>query len=83
MTQGISAALDRLSSFAFKEAGEKAQREGMQYGAENMPSAEQVMRAMEEGQLNKPSSQLKMRLKLKMLKRSKTPNYMKNKTGTQ
>lgn len=49
MTQGISAALDRLSSFAFKEATEKAQREGMQYGAENMPSAEQVMTAMQEG----------------------------------
>lgn len=49
MTQGISAALDRLSNFAFKEAAEKAQREGMQYGAENMPSAEQVMTAMQEG----------------------------------
>ena len=49
MTQGISAALDRLSSFAFKEAEEKAKREGLQYGAENMPSAEQVMTAMQEG----------------------------------
>ena len=49
MTQGINSALDRLAGFAFKEAAEKAQREGMQYGAENMPSAEQVMRAMEEG----------------------------------
>lgn len=49
MTQGINSALDRLSGFAFKEATEKAQREGMQYGAENMPSAEQVMTAMQEG----------------------------------
>jgi len=49
MTQGINSALDRLAGFAFKEAAEKAQREGMQYGAENMPSAEQVIRAMEEG----------------------------------
>ncbi len=49
MTQGINASLDRLSNFAFKQAAEQAQREGLQYGAENMPSAEQVMRAMEEG----------------------------------
>ena len=49
MTQGINSALDRLAGFAFKEAEEKARREGLQYGAENMPSAEQVMRAMEEG----------------------------------
>lgn len=49
MTQGINSALDRLSNFAFKEAEEKARREGMQYGAENMPSAEQVMTAMQEG----------------------------------
>lgn len=49
MTQGINASLDRLSNFAFKQAAEQAQREGMQYGAENMPSAEQVMKAMEEG----------------------------------
>lgn len=49
MTQGINSALDRLAGFAFKEAAEKAQREGLQYGAENMPSAEQVMTAMQEG----------------------------------
>jgi hypothetical protein len=49
MTQGINASLDRLSNFAFKQAAEQAQREGMQYGVENMPSAEQVMKAMEEG----------------------------------
>ncbi len=49
MTQGINSALDRLAGFAFKEAAEKAQREGMQYGAENQPTAEQVMTAMQEG----------------------------------
>jgi hypothetical protein len=49
MTQGINSALDRLAGFAFKEAAEKAQREGLQYGAENMPSVEQVMTAMKEG----------------------------------
>jgi len=48
-TQGISSALDRLSSFAFKEATEKAQREGLQYGAENAPTADQVLNAMKEG----------------------------------
>jgi hypothetical protein len=50
MTQGISAALDRLSSFAFKEAAETAQREGAQYGVENAPTMEQVLKAQEAGQ---------------------------------
>ncbi len=50
MTQGISAALDRLSSFAFKEAAEIAQREGAQYGVENAPTMEQVLKAQEQGQ---------------------------------
>lgn len=50
MTQGISAALDRLSNFAFKEAAEKAQREGAQYGVENTPTMEQVLKAQEQGQ---------------------------------
>lgn len=49
MTQGISAALDRLSNFAFKEAFEKAQREGAQYGVENAPTIEQVLKAQEAG----------------------------------
>ena len=49
MTQGINSALDRLAGFAFKEAEEKARREGLQYGAENQPTAEQVMTAMQEG----------------------------------
>lgn len=49
MSKGIQSSLDRISNFAFKEAGEKAQREGMQYGAENRPSVEQVTLAMEQG----------------------------------
>ncbi len=32
LTQGINSALDRLAGFAFKEAAERAQREGAQYG---------------------------------------------------
>ena len=49
MTQGINAALDRLAGFAFKEAAEKAQREGAQYGVENAPTMEQVLKAQEAG----------------------------------
>ena len=49
MTQGISAALDRLSNFAFKEADEKAEREGLKFGVENRPSADQVMAALQAG----------------------------------
>jgi len=49
MTQGISAALDRLSSFAFKEADERAEREGLKFGVENRPSADQVMAALQAG----------------------------------
>jgi hypothetical protein len=49
LTKGISSSLDRLSSFAFKEAGERAQREGMQWAAENQPGVEQVMAALESG----------------------------------
>ena len=45
----ITSSLDRMSQFAFKKAEEQAEREGLQYGAENQPSAEQVMAAMEAG----------------------------------
>jgi hypothetical protein len=45
----ITSALDRVSQFAFKKAEEQAEREGLQYGAENQPSAEQVMAAIEGG----------------------------------
>ena len=50
MSKGIQSSLDRMSTFAFKEAAEKAQREGAQYGAENQPSVEQIMLAKEQGQ---------------------------------
>ena len=45
----ITSALDRVSEFAFKKAAEQAEREGLQYGTENQPSADQVMAAMEAG----------------------------------
>jgi len=48
MSKGIQSSLDRMSTFAFKQAAEKAQREGAQYGAENQPGVEQVMLAIEE-----------------------------------
>ena len=48
--QTITSALDRVSNFAFKRAIEQAEREGMQYGAENQPSAEQVMAAIQGGE---------------------------------
>lgn len=47
--QVIGSQLDRLADFAFKNAAEYAQRQGMQYGAENQPTPEQVMTAMKEG----------------------------------
>lgn len=49
LSKGVQSSLDRMSQFAFKEAFEKAQREGAQYGAENQPGVEQVMLAIEEG----------------------------------
>jgi hypothetical protein len=45
----ITSALDRVSQFAFKKAEEQAEREGLQYGAENQPSADQVMAAIQGG----------------------------------
>jgi hypothetical protein len=45
----ITSALDRVSQFAFKKAEEQAQAEGLQYGAENQPSADQVMAAIQGG----------------------------------
>ena len=45
----ITSALDRVSQFAFRKAEEQAEREGLQYGAENQPSQEQVMAAMVSG----------------------------------
>lgn len=48
--QTITSALDRVSNFAFKKAMEQAEREGLQYGAENQPSLEQVMAAVQRGE---------------------------------
>jgi hypothetical protein len=45
----ITSSLDRMSQFAFKKAEEQAEREGLQYGAENQPSADQVMAAVQGG----------------------------------
>jgi hypothetical protein len=45
----ITSSLDRMAEFAFKKMAEQAEREGLQYGAENQPSADQVMAAMEAG----------------------------------
>lgn len=45
----ITSALDRVSTFAFKKAGEEAERAGMQWAAENQPTAEQVLAAQEQG----------------------------------
>jgi hypothetical protein len=45
----ITSSLDRMADFAFKKMAEQAEREGLQYGAENQPSADQVMAAMEAG----------------------------------
>jgi hypothetical protein len=47
--QSIEGSLDKLSQFAFKKVGEQAEREGLQYGAENAPTAEQVLAAQQEG----------------------------------
>lgn len=47
--QSIEGSLDRLSSFAFRKAGEQAEREGLAYGAENAPTADQVLAAQKEG----------------------------------
>jgi hypothetical protein len=45
----ITSSLDRMADFAFKKGAEQAEREGLQYGAENQPSEDQVMAAMEAG----------------------------------
>lgn len=47
--QTIEGSLDRLANFAFKKANEQAEREGLQWGAENQPTAEQVLAAQKEG----------------------------------
>jgi hypothetical protein len=49
LTQTINQSVDRLADFAFRESFEQAKREGALFGAENQPSVEQVMLAIEEG----------------------------------
>jgi hypothetical protein len=48
--QSLSSALDRLSSFAFKQAEIKAQVEGKEYGAINAPTKEQIEDAKKSGE---------------------------------
>jgi hypothetical protein len=45
----ITSSLDRMSQFAFKKAEEQAEREGLQYGAENQPTLEQIAIAQQQG----------------------------------
>ena len=47
--QSIEGSLDRMSDFAFKKAAQQAEREGLQWGAENQPTADQVLAAQKEG----------------------------------
>ena len=46
---GLSESLNRISQFAFKEATKEAEIKGMQYGAENPVTKEQISEAMKEG----------------------------------
>jgi hypothetical protein len=47
--QQMSQALDRISAYAFEEAGKRAAREGAQYDFENPITKEQIEAAMESG----------------------------------
>lgn len=40
--RGMSSALDKMSEYAFAEAAEVAKRKGMEYGAENAPTLQQL-----------------------------------------
>lgn len=48
--QALSSALDRLSSFAFKQAEVQAQVKGKEYGAINAPTKEQLEEAKKSGE---------------------------------
>jgi hypothetical protein len=52
-SQGLQQSLDRISQFAFKEAGDEAKRQGLQYGAENPVTKQQIEVALSSGK--KPS----------------------------
>ena len=45
----ISAGLDRISNFAFRQAYQQAAVEGAEYGAEKAPTIEQIKQAQEDG----------------------------------
>lgn len=49
-SQALSQAMDRVSSFALKRMEQQAKVEGMQYGAANAPTAEQLAKAKASGQ---------------------------------
>jgi hypothetical protein len=46
----VSAGLDRISNFAFRQAYQQAAVEGREYGAEKAPTIEQVKQAQEDGE---------------------------------
>lgn len=48
----LVANMHRLTTFAFKEAEEQARAEGLEYGAKNAPTPEQLRRAAETGDMS-------------------------------
>ena len=46
----VSAGLDRISNFAFRQAYQQAAVEGREYGAEKAPTIEQIKQAQEDGE---------------------------------
>lgn len=49
-SEGIRDALDRMTTFAFQEAAERAKIEGAEYGAENAPTAAQIRDSVAAGE---------------------------------
>ena len=46
----LSAGLDRIANFAFRQAYQQAAVQGAEYGAENAPTIEQIKQAQEDGE---------------------------------
>tara|TARA_R110000823_G_scaffold90335_3_gene199770 strand:+ start:10670 stop:12439 length:1770 start_codon:yes stop_codon:yes gene_type:complete len=46
----LSAGLDRIANFAFRQAYQQAAAQGAEYGAENAPTIEQIKQAQEDGE---------------------------------
>lgn len=46
----MSSALSKMSQFAFEEAGKRAKREGLEYGAQNAPTQQQIKDSIESGE---------------------------------